>query len=128
MRLLLPVLQLLPGALPRLLLLPDVPLLLFLLSQRLSLLLRLQSLPESAGSLRSVVLCSHVIQVCNLVLVVIGNSFLLLEHFLEGLLLCFLLCLAGFQVCFLVCELIAVIRYLLYQIHVLLQALSVVFV
>ena len=75
-----------------------------------------------------VVLCSHVIQVCNLVLVVIGNGFLLLEHFLEGLLLCFLLCLAGFQVCFLVCELIAVIRYLLYQIHVLLQALSVVFV
>ena len=48
-----PVLQLLPGALPRLLLLPDVLLRLFLLPQRLLLLLRLQSLPESAGSLRS---------------------------------------------------------------------------
>ena len=52
----------------------------------------------------------------------------ILAHVAVLILLCFLLCLAGFQVCFLVCELIAVIRYLLYQIHVLLQALSVVFV
>ena len=79
-------------------------------------------------SQQCVILCCHVIQVCNLVLIVIGNSFLLLKHFLEGLLLCFLLCLAGFQICFLVCELITVVCYLLYQIHVLLQALSVVFV